>query len=212
MADAADVFKERSVLHTILFRSEIDQSAAWQQALSKALPADFQLQVRNSATVGPSTNGRSPHPTPPTLLLHLTDLADLDRVAQQHQQKANLPVLYAGPRGTQFQIGPGVIDGQTACPSCLQQQSMLFPGIAANVAEATAVSLTPQTITHLATRLAAELVAFVHRDADSLLRRGYLLRQHQGSDSWQIYRGLRNPYCDSCSQYAQYPSEAIYIK
>ncbi|MCA9961046.1 MAG: hypothetical protein KC443_18530 [Anaerolineales bacterium] len=196
-------------MHTILFRSDIDQTAAWKQALSAGLPTDMQLYVADSVSSGPSTNGRFHAHTSPTLLLVLTDLADWDKIAEQHPENSSLPVIYAGPRGASFQIGPGVITGQTACPVCLQQQSTLFPGLV-QVAEETAVSLPPQTITRLAARLAAEVVAFIQRDTNSLLRRGYLLRQHD--NSWQIYRGLRDPYCDSCSLYAHYPSEAIYIK
>ncbi len=220
MTDAADVFKEKGILHRIAFRSDVDQTAVWQQALHQVLPADFHLQAWPSTVSkhsvngngrSPNGNGRAPHLASPSLLLHLTDLSDWDKIAQQHQEQDALPVIYAGPRGSHFQIGPGVIAGQTACPACLQQQTLLFPGIVAVTAE-TNVFLADQTIARLAARLMVELAAFMHHEADSLLRRGYLLRQRAGDDSWQVYRGLRNPYCEICSLYAQYPSEAVYIK
>ncbi len=233
--NAADVSQEKDTLHIISFYSELDQTNVWRQTLNEFLPADFQLQARRSEGIPSSVNGNghAPYPAPhhpqPSLLLYLTDLSDLARLSQLHHKDPNLPVIYAGPMGRRFQIGPGVINGQTACPACLQQQGMLFPGIVANPAGEMTVSLTAQTITHVAERLAIELVAFARGDRDSLLRRGYLLQRsdplqrgdmprhgdvpRQNNDtSWQAYRGLRDPYCEICSQYAQYPSEAIYTK
>ncbi|GAB4145593.1 MAG: hypothetical protein Fur0021_03010 [Candidatus Promineifilaceae bacterium] len=210
-------------MHTISFYSELAQTNIWRQTLQGFMPADFQLQAPRSAGIPSSVNGNGHAPylaTPslqPSLLLYLTDLSNLEALAQLRHKDQNVPVIYAGLMGRLFQIGPGVIHGQTACLACLGQQGMLFPGIIADAAEAMAVSLTAQTITQVVERLATELMAFARGDRESLLRRGYLLRRafmspHNNDASWQIYRGLRDPYCEICSQYAQYPSEAIYTK
>lgn len=222
-ANAADVSQEKDTLHIISFYSELAQTNIWRQTLNGFMPADFQLQVLRFAGILSSVNGNGHAPylttqsLQPSLLLYLTDLSNLEALSQLHHKDQNVPVIYAGPMGRLFQIGPGVINGQTACLACLRQQGMLFPGIIEDAAEAMAVSLTAQTLTQVAERLATELIAFARGDRDSLLRRGYLLRRtvmsRQNNDaSWQVYRGLRDPYCEICSQYAQYPSEAIYTK
>lgn len=213
---AADVSQEKGALHIISFYSELNQTDVWRQTLKELLPADFQLQARHSGGIPSSLNGNGHAPyrvlqhLQPSLLLYLTDLSNLEALSGLHHKDPNLPVIYAGPMGDHFQIGPGVVNGQTACPACLRQQGMLFPGIVPHSNEGSAVPLTAQTIARIAERLTTELVAFARSNKDSLLRRGCLLQQKD--TSWQVYRGLRDPYCEICSLYAHYPSEAIYTK
>lgn len=203
-------------MHIISFYSELNQTDVWQQTLKELLPADFQLQAQYARGIPASVNGNGHAPyralqhLQPSMLLYLTELSDLEALSRLRHKDPNLPVIYAGPMGRHFQIGPGVVNGQTACPACLRQQGMLFPGIAAHTEEGSNVSLTAQTIARIAERLTTELVAFARSNRDSLLRRGCLLQQQD--TSWQVYRGLRDPYCETCSQHAHYPSEAIYTK
>jgi hypothetical protein len=203
----------RKILAAIDFYSKSDQTEAWLEALRHSLaPADICLHPLEPDMGTVAGNGRHPSPgrknVPPIALLCLSEMTD-PTLIEYCREAARRPVIFAGPIGPAFQIGPAVVPGQTACLACLERQADFFPGI---VPAPASVSPAGQLLADLAGRLAAEVSAFAGSAGSSLLRRGYLLRTAPTAGAWQVVRGLRDPFCEICSIYARYPSEAIYIK
>jgi len=148
----------------------------------------------------------------PACLLCLTTLSDRTlRTINEVCHSANVPLVVADQIGSDFQIGPGVIFGKTACVACFEQQKQYFPFNGFAPYSDLDARLSDTLIEQLAQRLSAELIAFTEETSTSSLRQGKLIRIDPNTgNEWQI-RGVKSPICEVCSIWAKNPLEAVHL-
>ena len=198
---------------TILFYAETPEAESWfDQLADTLLAADINLVMPIPAAGKPFATWlhqvRSRNGIKPQALLYLGNLTgeNLTTICKS----AGMPVLFSGQWGHDFQIGPAVIWGKTACPSCWKQQKTFFP--LSTPTNGTAGSVfTPNLLEELAPPLTSAVQAYITNNGSAFLRQGYQQRFNPENGRIQIYRLLKSPFCDDCSVYSHYPSEIIYI-
>lgn len=198
---------------TILLSSTIDQAETWRHFLSEPLQQHGAALALRPPANRPDVAGALPtvqkrNGSPALLLLPLADLLTFSSAWKG--EPFEQPLLFVGRDGNWFQLGPAFRNSSAFCPACLKQQFTHFPG-ATPALPGENGRLPDEQVKRLAQQIAAEIVAFSRCLDRGLLERGYWLRFAVNSDRRQEYRRLRNPFCEICSIYARYPSEAIYV-
>lgn len=196
-------------MNTIWIYSPHTQIDVWLASLSKFLTT-YHLQHLSQEQV--ANLDQEILSSVPACLLCLTALTDRTLLAiNDICHNANFPLVVADQIGSDFQIGPGVLFGKTACIACFDQQKGYFPFNGFGRYSDMDMLLSAPMIEHLAYRLSQELIAFLENPSMSLLAKGKLIRiDPTNGNEWQI-RGVKSPICEVCSVWAKNPSEAVHL-